>query len=105
MIRYGTIGSVKAGWLIKDRGVWDVTPEGREALDRYPNPGAFNEAASKAYREWKIGQLDETEVEDDLENDLNEGGALAGLALEGAQEAALREIREHLGRMPPYDFQ
>lgn len=105
MIRYGTIGPVKAGWLIKNRGVWEITPDGREALSRFPDPEMFNEETSRAYRQWKSGQLDADTVEGDLENELEGSLGFAALALEGAQEAALREIREHLGRMPPFDFQ
>lgn len=105
MIRYGTIGPAKAGWLIKERGVWEITLEGRVALEKFPDPEALNEEASRAYRRWKLGQSDVDAIEADLEDDLEGGSAVAVLALEGAQEAALKEIREHLGSIPPYDFQ
>ncbi len=105
MIRYGTIGPVKAGWLIKNRGTWEITPEGRDALSEFPDPELLNEEASRAYRQWKTGQSEADAVEDDLESELEVNLGFAALALEGAQEAALREIREHLRRIPPYDFQ
>lgn len=103
MIRYGTIGPGKAGWLIKDRGTWEITEEGRRALVEFPDPEALNEAVTRAYQAWKSTQsTDEVDVLDE------EDGAPAEPAtfsLERAEESALREIRDHIGRIPPYEFQ
>src|ERR1022692_3132772 len=35
MIRFATIAPVKAGWLIKEKGKWYLTEEGKSAYARY----------------------------------------------------------------------
>src|SRR5882757_5579057 len=37
-IRFATIGPVKAGWLIKDKGKRYLTEEGKSAYLKYPEP-------------------------------------------------------------------
>ena len=39
--RFSTIGAVKAGWLVKDKGMWRITDAGREALAKFPDPYDF----------------------------------------------------------------
>lgn len=56
LLRFSTITSVKAGWLVKDGGVWRLTNSGRDALRTYPDPEAFQRAAVVRYRSWKAGQ-------------------------------------------------
>jgi restriction system protein len=41
IVRFLTIGAVKAGWLVKSKGTWLVTEEGRQALGQFPDPEAF----------------------------------------------------------------
>ncbi|HEX3547349.1 MAG TPA: winged helix-turn-helix domain-containing protein, partial [Mycobacterium sp.] len=36
MLRFATITSVKAGWLVKDKGIWRLTDDGRSAFESYP---------------------------------------------------------------------
>jgi restriction system protein len=96
--RFATINSVKAGWLIKNKGQWSLTPEGRAAFAAFPDAEAFQREAIRLYRAWKRGQPTEPEPE------LLEDEAAAS-TFEESEESASAEIREYLGRMPPYDFQ
>jgi restriction system protein len=41
VIRYLTINTVKAGWMVKDRGHWSVTNEGRRVYDEVADPAAL----------------------------------------------------------------
>jgi MoxR-like ATPase len=52
-IRFATITGVKAGWLIKDGGVWCLTDEGRAAHARHTEPDDFQKIAIARYRAWK----------------------------------------------------
>lgn len=56
IIKFGTIGPVKAGWLEKVRKgnttEWTLLPAGREALERYPDPVEFELAVGAEYRAW-----------------------------------------------------
>lgn len=100
IIRFSTIPAVKAGWLIKDKGRWTITEEGRRALASYPSPEQFMRESVRLYQAWRRDQGDEG-VDEDLE------AATPGAAttLEEAQESAWSEIEAYLGRLNPYDFQ
>lgn len=56
MQRFATITSVKAGWLVKQKGTWWLTEAGREALETYTDPLEFEQEAVKGYQAWKANQ-------------------------------------------------
>jgi len=99
IVRFATIGLVKAGWLVKSKGRWILTEEGRIAYKEYKDPEQFSRKASELYRVWKAGQPDS----------LEEGGEApaesAATTLEEAEELAWNEIEKHLRSMNPYDLQ
>jgi len=99
IVRFSTISSVKAGWLVKNRGLWTLTDTGRKAYDEFPDPELFIREASRLYRKWAAEQPheDEAPTEDNSPD--------AATTLEEAEEGAWTEIEEHLERMNPYDFQ
>src|SRR5262245_61562628 len=41
IVRFATVDCVKAGWLLKQKGVWTVTEAGREAYKSFQDPEAF----------------------------------------------------------------
>jgi restriction system protein len=99
-IRFATITSVKAGWLVKSGGSWSLTEEGRQAYRSFTDPEAFEREAVQGYRAWaKEQQPEQAETE--------EAGDVADSTgtLEEAQDSAWAEIRAYLTTMPPYDFQ
>jgi restriction system protein len=101
IVRFSTIGPVKAGWLVKQNAIWHLTEEGRRAYEQFPDPAAFFLEARRLYRAWRAEQPEpETEV-DDVEQEIVERVG----TLEEADETAWEQIRQHLVRMPPYDFQ
>ena len=97
VVRFASIAAVKAGWLVKDKGQWSVTDEGRQAFEKFTDPEAFKREANKLYRVWKAQQ------EPSDEDDGDDQAARTGF--EEAEEAAWPEIREYLVKMPPYEFQ
>lgn len=99
IVRFATITTVKAGWLVKSKGRWSLTEEGRKASAELPDPEQFAREASRRYRQWTT-----TQPEKELEA-TEEEGAGATVTLEEAQEMAWAEIQQHLQRMNPYDFQ
>jgi restriction system protein len=99
IVRFSTIGAVKAGWLVKDRRSWSLTGEGRAAFVRFGNPEAFMRETHRLYRAWKAEQPG-AGTEDQEE----EAGA-AVATLEEAEEAAWVQIEAFLEGMSPYDFQ
>jgi restriction system protein len=98
-VRFSTINAVKAGWLIKNKGLWSLTDEGRHAFTHFPDPEAFALEASPLYQQWRRQQPpdDEEAYADESTN--------TATTLEEAEESAWAEVEEHLGTINPYDFQ
>ncbi|BCW92586.1 MAG: hypothetical protein KatS3mg007_0480 [Thermoanaerobaculum sp.] len=94
IVRFSTIPAVKAGWLIKERGKWLLSDQGREACRRYQDPEEFARQAIRLYREWRRSEAQDTESEE-----------TARSTLEEAEETAWREIQEYLMNLAPMDFQ
>ncbi|HXF48219.1 MAG TPA: restriction endonuclease [Verrucomicrobiae bacterium] len=99
IVRFSTIGPVKAGWLIKNKGLWSLTDEGRKAFTQYPDPERFFAEVVRLYRQWKRQQPP------DEEPDYEEEDTVAATTLEEAEESSWSEIESHLSGMNPYDFQ
>ncbi|MGI8519430.1 MAG: AAA family ATPase [Actinomycetota bacterium] len=55
-LRFHTIVAVKAGWLVKEHGIWRLTSEGREALRVYADPEEFQKTAEQKYNVWVTQQ-------------------------------------------------
>jgi restriction system protein len=101
--RFSTISSVKAGWLIKDRGQWSLSVAGRQAFERFKEPEAFIREADRLYKEWA---RERPAVDTETSEPAAEGDSPgAATTLEESEEAAWAEIEEHLSEMNPYDFQ
>src|SRR5919201_6795659 len=50
IVRFATIASVKAGWLVKNKGHWSLTEEGRAAYAAFPDPEALLRESNRLYR-------------------------------------------------------
>jgi len=100
IVRFATVDLVKAGWLIKDKGRWMVTEDGRNAYRDYKDPELFYRTAQQLYRKWRKSHLDHPgKVEVPTEE------KKAVVTFEEAEEQAWAEIEDYLRSIPPYDFQ
>src|ERR1700730_17917876 len=61
IVRFSTISSVKAGWLVQDKGVWSLTEEVLTALAGFPDPAEFDVESRRLYRVWKKAQPEDDE--------------------------------------------
>ncbi len=105
-IRFATISPVKAGWLVKNKGGWTLTDEGRTAYAEFTDPEAFQREAHRLYYSWKKGQPEkEASGEDTPFGEEEVPDDVATASFEEADEAAAADIRDYLARMPPYAFQ
>jgi restriction system protein len=108
MARFATIGPVKAGWLVKTKGRWYVTEEGKKAYKQIPDPAGFAREATRLYYEWKATQpetltaLDEETPE--AATTMEKATDVASTA-EEAEENAWLEIEQYVQGMKPYDLQ
>jgi restriction system protein len=102
IIRFSTIGPVKAGWLIKSKGIWTLTAEGHEALTKYPDPLSLMQENVRRYHEWR--KSSRAAEADSSDSDIVEDDSPSA-TLEVAEESAWAEITDYLEKMPPYEFQ
>jgi restriction system protein len=106
IVRWATVDLVKAGWLLKHKGVWSITEAGRTAYQTYPEPEAFYREAVKLYRQWKRSQVPETPNSlNDAEPTAEEIQKSNQVTFEQAEEQAWQEIESYVGNMDPYEFQ
>lgn len=107
MIRFATIGPVKAGWLRKENGRWRITDEGTSAYKRLPDPEKLFEEWDRLYKEWAKNQPEGPNEPGELAKEIDEAEETPGAAttLEEAEEDALEEVREYMHSMNPYEFQ
>lgn len=102
IVRFATVDCVKAGWLLKQRGRWSITDEGRAAYEQLTDPEEFYRRAVKLYQKWKRSQATSEEAAD---SDEASTAKAAAVTLEEAIESAWDEIEHFLREMNPYDFQ
>ncbi len=107
IVRFATIGTVKAGWFTKVKGTWTVTEIGRRALAQFPDPEAFFRESERLYREWKGNQPEAVDEERHLPGggDSGDGEREVTQTFEEAEEQAWGEVEQFLQQMNPFDFQ
>lgn len=98
ILRFVTIWLVKAGWMVKRRGTWEITEDGTSALARFPDPEDLFREADRLYRKWRAEQPDPPVGPDESEPS-------SVSILEEAEESAWREIKDFLSAMNPFEFQ
>jgi restriction system protein len=101
IVRFATVDCVKAGWLMKSKGRWSLTEEGRSAYNQFKDPEAFYKEARQLYQKWQKSQPEEVSGEEPEEATAK----AVTITFEQAQEQAWGEIENHLHNMSPYDFQ
>lgn len=104
IVRFCTIGPVKARWMTKVDGRWALTEAGRAAIEKWPDPEAFYRQAGALYRLWHEAQVKSGTIVEGTETEADVTEA-AGVSVEEAREQAWEEVRSYLLAMPPYDFQ
>ena len=111
IVRFATVDCVKAGWMVKDKGIWNVTDAGEAAHAELPDPEAFYKRACKLYAEWKAAQPDsegsaaEVAAVVSAVDDVDNNAKAASVTFEEAEEQAWAELSQYLRAMNPYDFQ
>lgn len=101
ILHFFSIDCIKAGFLVKKKGVWYLTKEGETAIE-LGEVDLLN-AATEAYRIWKkekevdevdSGGLEESSSDKELEATIDE---IEQIALEG--------LKNHIKSKNPYEFQ
>lgn len=105
IVRFATVDCVKAGWMVKHKGLWTVTDEGRKAHARLSDPEAFYREAVRLYREWKSARPDEGEEAGGVEIENPAPIRQATLTFEQAEGEAWDEVARYVGAMNPFELQ
>lgn len=107
IVRFATVDCVKAGWMLKHKGTWMLTPTGMTAYNAYPDPETFYKEAVKLYNAWKASQPGPSMVTPSEMTllDQEDSDKETSITFEQAEEQAWTEIEQYLQAMNPYEFQ
>ncbi len=103
-MHFTSVDYVRAGFLIKKKGAWTITPEGEEALKL--GAEKMRDLAWKRYNEWYCSKELNVEVKPaSRPEEENDPAKETLIELETLEERAANGIREFLKSKNPYDFQ
>ncbi|MCA2980433.1 MAG: Mrr restriction system protein [Myxococcaceae bacterium] len=106
IVRFATVDTVKAGWLVKSKGTWTVTEAGRDAHSKFTDPEVFYKEAVRLYREWKATRPEKDDTGAELPGgDGPVGEREVARTFDEAEEEAWQDVEKFLTQMKPYDFQ
>jgi restriction system protein len=106
IVRFATVDCVKAGWLLKQKGIWTVTELGAAAHKSIADPEAFYREAVRLYREWRVAHpAQDQAASHDAPAEGADAEKSASITFEEAEEQASGEIQQFLNAMQPYEFQ
>lgn len=110
IVRFATVDTVRAGWLIKEGGIWTLTQEGAQALKLYEDPLEFHKKAAQLYQQWRkhykgVQSDAQAPIVTDVEEVEDESEKSVSVSYEEAKEQAQEKIDTFLHAMDAYDFQ
>lgn len=103
VLQFYSIDLIKAGFLIKKKGVWFLTPEGESAL-KLGETGLLD-AATKAYREWRQKNPKQPEVSEAVATSVDETVREQEISAEAIEQSAYDQIEGFVNAKTPYEFQ
>ena len=99
ILHFASIACVKAGYLVKKKGVWFLTPEGESALSK-GEMGLYL-SARDAFRAWKRDNKPD-EIEPDEETIQEES---PNFQIDQVEQLAIDGLKDHVKSKNPYEFQ
>lgn len=102
MLHFFSIDCIKAGFLVKNKGVWYLTPEGEKAL-KLGDIGLLN-AATAAYKVWK-NKNQPTAIIDDEQDISEEGQQGQEATISEIEQLAIEGFQKQINSKNPYEFQ
>ena len=104
IMHFSSVDFVRAGFLIKKKGVWTITPEGEEALKLGAEP--MRDLASERYHKWYHTKEENVEPKSVKSHEEDSDSTKENIIeLETLEERAANGIREFLKNKNPYEFQ
>ncbi|MBM2814847.1 MAG: Restriction endonuclease [Ignavibacteria bacterium] len=99
-LHFNSSGCTKAGFIIKKKGRWYLTPEGEKALKLGDEKLLFE--MNKAYRLWDDNRKSETNIDDEVHYEQKN---LGGTSIDEIESLAIEQIKDFINKMNPYEFQ
>lgn len=103
VLHFYTIDLIKAGFLVKKKGIWFLTPEGESALKL--GEAGLLDAATKAYREWRQKNPKQPAVIEAGTAPADEPLKPAETSADEIEQSAYEQIENHVNKKTPYEFQ
>ena len=103
-MHFTSVDYVRAGFLIKKKGSWTITPEGEEAMKL--GAEKLRDEAWRRYHEWYRGNKKSiVEKPANIPEEDDDPAKETLIELETLEERAINGIREYLKSKNPYEFQ
>lgn len=102
MLHFFSIDCIKAGFLVKKKGVWYLTPEGENAL-KLGDVKMLN-AATAAYKAWS-SQRETPEPSEDGQDIGSEGQQGQEVIIDEMEQRAIEGLKNQINQKNPYEFQ
>lgn len=103
-MHFTSVDYVRAGFLIKKKGSWTITPEGEEAMKL--GAEKLRDEAWRRYNEWYRGSKKSiNEKPANIPEEDDDPVKETMIELETLEERAINGIREYLKSKNPYEFQ
>ncbi len=97
-LHFYSIECQKAGYLVKKKGIWYLTPEGEEALKF--GPEELLRRAGEAYDRWREEHISGRE-----EEKIDERTASPTVSYDDIEQRAIEGIQQHINLKNAYEFQ
>jgi restriction system protein len=103
ILEFCSVDCTKSGFIIKNKGVWFLTDEGKKAI----NLGAekLKREASKGYRKWLWDKSDAESSDAEDSSVEEEVGKRQEVHIEALEERAIDGIKEFIKSKNAYEFQ
>jgi restriction system protein len=103
VLQFYSVDCTKAGYLVRSKGIWYLTPEGEAAFKKYP-PVELLESATAAYHKWRAETRTKEPQNDDVPVETATSQSQeANLTL--LEEKAISGIKDFINSKNPYEFQ
>ncbi len=103
ILHFYSIDLIKAGFLVKKKGIWFLTPEGDSALKL--GEAGLLETAQKKYREWRAKNPKQPEVPEPEVATADEPAKQETIEVDDIEQSAYEQIETFLDKKTPYEFQ
>jgi len=98
IFHFYSIDCVKAGWVIKKKGIWYLTPEGEDALKL--GPERLLDTATERYRKWRA----DNPVTQEEDTPPEEQGPKPP-SYDDIEQRAIEGLQQYINAKNPYEFQ